>query len=106
MSRQRVTHSSETEPGAGPGVGSTDFVEQVDAGDVDAVALHDVDQIIGGGVAAQSHVGVVDLILPEDRLHHVHVQLRLLGLVHTTERVTGAGARGFWTISRDLWSNV
>jgi len=28
-----------------------DFVEYIDAGDVDAVALDDIDELVGGGVA-------------------------------------------------------
>jgi hypothetical protein len=44
-----------------------DFVQQVDAGDVGPVAFDDVDKIVGCGVVPQRDVGVVNLVLGQDR---------------------------------------
>ena len=46
-----------------------DLVQQVDARDVGSVAFDDVDQVVGGGVVTQRDVGVVDLVLRQDRFH-------------------------------------
>ena len=55
----------------------TDLIEQVDAGDVDAVSLDDVDEVVGSGVTTQGYVRVVDLVLTQDRLDQIQIQLRL-----------------------------
>ena len=41
------------------------------------VALHDVDEVVGGAVSTQGDVGVVDLVLGQDALHRFTVQLTL-----------------------------
>lgn len=41
------------------------------------VSLHDVDEVVRCGVAAQRDVSVVDLVLREDALHSLQVQLTL-----------------------------
>eukprot|EP00047_Mylnosiga_fluctuans_P001872 m.222272 g.222272 ORF g.222272 m.222272 type:complete len:496 (+) comp10733_c0_seq1:131-1618(+) len=53
-----------------------DLVEHVDGGDVHAVALDDVDQLVLRRVIAQHNVRVVDAILAEDGLDRVEVQVR------------------------------
>ena len=45
------------------------FVEEIDARDVCSVALDDVDEIVGGGVVSQRDVGIVDLVLRQNRLN-------------------------------------
>lgn len=52
------------------------------------ISLHHVDEVVSCAVAAQSHVGVVDLVLGQDALHRVAVQLGLCALVRES------GARG------------
>lgn len=54
-----------------------DFVEQVDARDIDAVPLDDVDQVVGRRVVPQRDVGVVHLVLGQNGLHGVQVELGL-----------------------------
>ena len=49
-------------------------------GDCLPVALHTVNEVVCGGVAAQGHVCVVDLVLGEDAFHRfsIHLSLRAL----------------------------
>lgn len=54
-----------------------DLVEQVDARDVNPVALDDVDEVVGRRVVLEHDVRVVDLVLAQNRLHRVQIQLRL-----------------------------
>ena len=54
-----------------------DLVEHVDGGDVDAVALDDVDEIVRGRAGlADRDVGVVDAVLAQDGLDLVVVDVR------------------------------
>lgn len=53
------------------------------------ISLHHVDEVVSRAVAAQSHVGVVNLVLGQDALHRVAVQLALCALVGDGE--SGAG---------------
>ncbi|GIX66228.1 SET domain containing protein [Babesia caballi] len=55
-----------------------DFVEHVEAGDVDAIPLDDVDDVVHGRVAADRERGVADAVLVADGLDDV--------LVHVIER--------------------
>jgi hypothetical protein len=43
-----------------------DLVEQVDAGDVGPVALHNVNKIVSSGVISKCNVCIVDLVLRQD----------------------------------------
>lgn len=47
------------------------------------VPLHHVDQVVGGGVAAQGDVRVVDFVLCQDALHCLSIQLTLRTLTDT-----------------------
>ena len=55
-----------------------DFVEDVQAGHVDAVSFNDIDQIVHRGVAADGDVCIVDLVFVEDGGDDVCVQLAVL----------------------------
>ena len=54
-----------------------DFVKQVDAGHVDAISFDDVDQVFGRSIVPQRDVGVMYLVLAENRTHGLLIQLRL-----------------------------
>jgi hypothetical protein len=55
-----------------------DFIESVEAGDVLAVALDDIDDVVLGGVALYQDVRVVDAVLLEDGLDGLVVHLARL----------------------------
>lgn len=44
------------------------------------ISLHHINEVISGGVTAQSDVGVVDLVLGQDTLNSFTIQLRLCTL--------------------------
>ena len=44
------------------------------------ISLHHINEVISCGVAAQSDVGIVDLVLCQDTLHSVSIQLSLCTL--------------------------
>eukprot|EP00053_Salpingoeca_punica_P020781 m.212348 g.212348 ORF g.212348 m.212348 type:complete len:417 (+) comp20083_c0_seq1:2736-3986(+) len=53
-----------------------DLVQDVDAGDVHAVALDDINKLVLGRVALERNVRIVDAVLGEDGLDEVGVQVR------------------------------
>jgi hypothetical protein len=70
-----------------------DLVEQVDARDVGPVALDDVDQVVGRGVVSQRDVGVVNLILGQNRL-----DLKKIGRFRVTSEQIFPYFLKFWAI--------
>ena len=56
------------------------FIENVDAWNIDAIPFDDVDQFLGSGIMAQRHVGIADSVLAEYCFHSIQVQLRLWNL--------------------------
>lgn len=54
-----------------------DFVEHVDARDIDPVALDDVNEVVLRGIVFEHDVGVVDFVLGQDGFHSFQVELRL-----------------------------
>lgn len=52
-----------------------DFVENIDARNIDTVALDDVDELFRRRIVPQRDVGIVDAVLTEDRLYGVDVKL-------------------------------
>lgn len=53
------------------------------------ISLHHINEVISGGVTAQSDVGVVDLVLGQDTLNSFTIQLRLCTLKREREGRTG-----------------
>lgn len=53
------------------------LVQQIDARDVNAIALDHIDQIVRGGVEAQRDVRIVNLVLGQNGLDRVQIQFGL-----------------------------
>lgn len=53
------------------------------------ISLHHINEVISCGVAAQSDVGVVDLVLCQDTLNSFSIQLTLCTLKREREREWG-----------------
>ena len=53
------------------------FIENVDARNINAISFDDVNQFLGGGIMSQGHISVADSVLAKYGFHSVNVQLRL-----------------------------
>jgi len=63
------------------------FIENVDARYIHAIAFNDVNQFLGHGVMSQCDVSIADSVLAKYSFHSVNVQLRLTHLITTTVTV-------------------
>lgn len=55
----------------------TNFIQEVDAGNVDSISFDHVDEIIHGAITTQGDIGVVHFILAQNRLDNIGIQLGL-----------------------------